>query len=319
MFLLRIRGASPLVDCLRGYSPVTRPSDSSKEYPRQCIHVFGVRSINLARAGFGPPALTMMDTGDSSLKGRCEKRIESPTNFQSVQLRKDSQSTIFAVTGDVSILPTLNLFQWARTRFVGLAQAHYVAFKPNASGDTPTLQKTRISTSMDIVDAALAGESTERMPECVIQVWSPSLRHTRCANEGHLPLVAQCNEGCSCSLLVSTCLMGARYTKSTYGPKPRKVRSTRRRSTRLCVSSILETGRNAAHSSLRRQHTTSYTEARSVKPRRDRKSVQSGADKIVAVWLEASPTGIKTRVGNLLNQHQMHFKGPPEEEGFYAQ
>src|SRR5580765_777518 len=37
----RIRRAGPLVDCLRGYSPVTRPSNSQKEYPR--LHEYPFR------------------------------------------------------------------------------------------------------------------------------------------------------------------------------------------------------------------------------------------------------------------------------------
>jgi hypothetical protein len=108
-------------------------------------------------------------------------------------------------------------------------------------------------------------------------------------------LVAQCKEGCSCSLLVSTCLMGV-LTGARAGLAYRWCCEQRTASFRRPLlpqwsyagEYILETGQDAAHWSLRTKHTTSYTEARSVKPRRDRKSVQSGAKiQLPFGWMQA--------------------------------
>lgn len=205
----RIRGASPLVDCLRGYSPVTRPSNSPKEYPRQCIHAFGAKSINQVLAGYGPLAWTMTDTGDSLLAERAKKPTESLTFFASVRYPKDSLSTISAETEDVLGRTIWNLCPHARTLCVAWGQVLFAMLERSANGVTHTPQKTRTSTRTAIACAGLAGESTEENGVCEIQVYPP-LRRTRCENEGYGHSRAAHGRG-SCSKL--GCLWGVRRHK----------------------------------------------------------------------------------------------------------
>src|SRR5690349_2987822 len=119
MICARIRGASSLVDCLRGYSPVTRPPEFEKEYPRQCKHAFGAKSINRVFVGCGLPALTMTDTDDLWSMAKRARLIESPTRFLLARFPMASQSTISAEISDASTMRTWKLSHKKKTITVG--------------------------------------------------------------------------------------------------------------------------------------------------------------------------------------------------------